>query len=118
LYIATNICENIVWKCFSPTTLSTGKGTEFEGAIVALFHLLITKTDKLAAVREAFYRQTAPNLTNLLATVIIFFIVIYVQGFTIQVIIIIKFLFFLLASSEVSKDSWSNGNIPDQTFLY
>merc|ERR1719316_636373 len=30
LFIATNICETIVWKSFSPTTMNTGKGTEFE----------------------------------------------------------------------------------------
>merc|ERR1719449_201629 len=47
LFIATNICETIVWKAFSPTTINTGKGTEFEGAIIALFHLLISKGDKL-----------------------------------------------------------------------
>jgi preprotein translocase subunit SecY len=26
LFIATNICENIIWKVFSPTTYNTGKG--------------------------------------------------------------------------------------------
>merc|ERR1740117_1724120 len=41
LFIATNICESIVWKAFSPTTINTGKGTEFEGAVIALFHLLV-----------------------------------------------------------------------------
>lgn len=84
LFIATNICENIIWKAFSPTTLNTGKGTEFEGAIVALVHLLMTKNDKLGAIREAFYRQTAPNMTNLLATVVVFFVVIYFQGFQVN----------------------------------
>ena len=44
LFIATNICETIVWKSFSPTTINTGRGTEFEGAFVAFFHLLITRT--------------------------------------------------------------------------
>merc|ERR1711937_775128 len=61
LFIATNICENIVWKAFSPTTMNTGKGTEFEGAIVALSHLIFTRSNKLSALKEAFYRQNAPN---------------------------------------------------------
>lgn len=26
LFIATNICENIIWKSFSPTTINTGRG--------------------------------------------------------------------------------------------
>lgn len=28
LFIATNICETIVWKAFSPTTVNTGRGKE------------------------------------------------------------------------------------------
>lgn len=126
LFIATNICETIVWKAFSPTTVNTGRGqktqnacgnvillnkcqcccsrqspcycssalqssvshlsfcvvflgTEFEGAIIALFHLLATRTDKIRALREAFYRQNLPNLMNLIATVFVFAVVIYFQ---------------------------------------
>jgi len=84
LFIATNICENIIWKAFSPTTINTGRGTEFEGAVIALFHLLITRTDKVRALKEAFYRQNLPNITNLLATVFVFVIVIYFQGFRVD----------------------------------
>jgi len=84
LFIATNICENIVWKAFSPTTINTGRGTEFEGAIIALFHLLITRTDKVRALKEAFYRQNLPNCFNLMATVLVFMIVIYFQGFRVD----------------------------------
>mmetsp|Transcript_93563 Transcript_93563/g.292649 ORF Transcript_93563/g.292649 Transcript_93563/m.292649 type:complete len:475 (+) Transcript_93563:92-1516(+) len=84
LFIATNICENIVWKAFSPSTMNTGKGTEFEGAIIALFHLLISKSDKVTALKEAFYRQNAPNITSLFATVLVFFVVIYFQGFRVD----------------------------------
>lgn len=54
-------------------------GTEFEGAIIALFHLLATRTDKVRALREAFYRQNLPNLMNLIATVFVFAVVIYFQ---------------------------------------
>lgn len=103
LFIATNICETIVWKAFSPATVNTGvytskiyvisfwkvvlqsyvcivgRGTEFEGAVIALFHLLATRQDKVRALREAFYRQNLPNLMNLLATVLVFAIVIYFQ---------------------------------------
>jgi len=84
LFIATNICENIVWKALSPTTINTGRGTEFEGALIALVHLLITRTDKVRALKEAFYRQNLPNVTNLLATVLVFMVVIYFQGFRVD----------------------------------
>merc|ERR1711912_145679 len=84
LFIATNICETIIWKAFSPTTINTGRGTEFEGAIIALFHLLATRSDKLRALREAFYRQNLPNIMNLMATVLVFGVVIYFQGFRVD----------------------------------
>lgn len=54
-------------------------GMEFEGAIIALFHLLATRTDKVRALREAFYRQNLPNLMNLIATIFVFAVVIYFQ---------------------------------------
>ena len=84
LFIATNICERVVWQAFSPTTINTGRGAEFEGAIIALFHLLLTRTDKVRALKEAFYRQNLPNITDLLATVLVFLIVVYFQGFRVD----------------------------------
>lgn len=54
-------------------------GTEFEGAIIALFHLLATRTDKVRGLREAVHRQNLPNITNLIATIFVFGIVIYFQ---------------------------------------
>ena len=78
LFIET-ICETIVWKSFSPSTVNTGRGTEFEGALIALFHLLATCQDKVCALSEAFYRQNLPNLMNLSATVFGFGFVIYFQ---------------------------------------
>lgn len=79
LFIATNICESIIWRSFSPTTINTGRGTEFEGAVIALFHLLLTRTDKVRALKEAFYRQNLPNIMNLFATVVVFLVVVYFQ---------------------------------------
>jgi protein transport protein SEC61 subunit alpha len=79
LFIATNSCENILWKCFSPITIRSEQGTEFEGALISLFHFLFTKPNKMGALYQAFYRTSAPNLNNLLATILVFFIVIYFQ---------------------------------------
>jgi len=84
LFIATNICENVIWRAFSPTTVNVGAGAQFEGAIIAAFHLLITRQDKMGALREAFYRTELPNITNLLATVLVFIVVIYIQGFRVD----------------------------------
>merc|ERR1711902_328322 len=43
-----------------------------------------TRQDKVRALREAFYRQNLPNLMNLFATVFIFGVVIYFQGFRVD----------------------------------
>ncbi len=59
----------------SPYTMSTGRGAEFEGAVIALFHLLLTRGDKVRALKEAFYRQNMPNIINLLSTIVIFMVV-------------------------------------------
>ncbi|KAF6150719.1 hypothetical protein GIB67_020802 [Kingdonia uniflora] len=84
LLSATNICENIIWQTFSPTTINNGRGMEFEGAVIALAHLLISHTDKVCALRKAFFRHNLPNMTNLLATVRMLLVVIYFQGFRID----------------------------------
>jgi len=84
LFIATNICEIILWKSFSPITIKTEQDTEFEGAIIALFHSLLTKSNKPMALQHAFYRENAPNISSLLATVIVFLVVIYFQGFRVE----------------------------------
>merc|ERR1712224_49277 len=84
LFIATNICESIVWKAFSPQTVNRGRGAEFEGALVSLFHLTLTRKDKVKGIKEAFYRASLPNCLNLMATIVVFMIVIYFQGFRID----------------------------------
>jgi len=65
--------------------MSTGCGSEFEGAIVALFHLLFARHDKGRALRVAFWRDRLPNVMSLFSTVIIFAVVIYLQGFCIEI---------------------------------
>ena len=47
----TNICEIILWKSFYPVTIRTDQGTEFEGAIIALFQFLLTKPNKLYGIQ-------------------------------------------------------------------
>lgn len=59
--------------------MAVDQGTEIEGAVTALFHLLITHSDKIQAFQEGFYRHDLPNLLNLSATVLVFALVIYFQ---------------------------------------
>eukprot|EP00882_Tetradesmus_deserticola_P012621 GHRQ01013376.1.p2 GENE.GHRQ01013376.1~~GHRQ01013376.1.p2 ORF type:complete len:178 (-),score=60.16 GHRQ01013376.1:903-1436(-) len=67
-----------------PACCPGARGAEFEGAIIALFHLLLTRSDKVRALKEAFYRPNLPNITSLLATVLVFLVVIYFQGFRVD----------------------------------
>lgn len=86
IFIAVNICETIIWRCFSPFTISNETGAvEYEGAIIATIHMLLTKTNKISALQKAFYRTSSANLLNIITTVIVFFIVIYFQGFKYEV---------------------------------
>lgn len=85
LFTATNVCEQVVWKAFAPTTSSSSRGQEFDGAVIALFHLLGSRKDKKRALLEAFYRQNLPNMLQVLSTIIVFFAVVYLQGFRVEI---------------------------------
>ena len=85
LFIATNISENIIWKGFSPFTVTSDKGVDYEGAFISTVHYLITSKNKVAALHKAFYRANLPNLSNFVATIIVFLVVIYFQGFRVEI---------------------------------
>lgn len=80
LFVATNTCEQTIWKCFSPKTVTGPRGAEFEGAVIALVHLLATRKSKKLALIEAFTRKNLPNMSQTLVTFGIFYIVVYLQS--------------------------------------
>lgn len=84
LFIATNLCETVIWSALSPMTVNVGRGVEFEGAFISLFYLLLTRSDKIRALREAFFRPELPNVSNVLSTFVVFAVVIYFQGFRVD----------------------------------
>lgn len=84
LFIATNICETVAWKAMSPAKISTPNGDQFEGAIISFFHQFFFSSNKLNAIKEAFYRPYGPNLMNLVVTLMIFALVVYFQGFRVD----------------------------------
>ena len=85
LFVATNISENFFWKCFSPFTITNQRGIEYEGAVIAFFHFLITKKSKYQALSLSFFRQSAPNLSQVLVTILIILLVIYLWRFKIEI---------------------------------
>ncbi|RAL67472.1 hypothetical protein DID88_008227 [Monilinia fructigena] len=76
--------KDMVLEVVSPSS-SLPTFAKFEGAVIALVHLLFTWPNKQRALYEAFYRQNLPNIMNLLATLVVFAAVIYLQGFRVEI---------------------------------
>jgi len=106
LFISTNICEMIMWRAFSPQTVfqASGRGPQFEGAVVSFVHGLFYSDDKLGVFMESMTRPNLPNMTSIINTVFIFGLCIYLQGFKVE----------LPIKSTVSRGSVST--LPVQLF--
>ena len=80
LFIATNICGTILWSTLSFMSVQAQDGSkEFEGCIIALFHNVIFKSNRLDGLYSAIFRQYAPNVANLVATLLVGLLVNYFQ---------------------------------------
>ncbi|KAI8617490.1 SecY subunit domain-containing protein [Chytriomyces sp. MP71] len=62
IFIAIHISENFFWNQLSFASFKTGRGTEYEGSLISLVQLVLTRKDKFRAVKEAFYRKNLPNI--------------------------------------------------------
>lgn len=81
LFLVTNICESFFWKLFSPVTIKTQSGIQFEGIAVALFQFVVQKKSLLLGLKLALFRGNLINLSNVIVTVVIFLFVLYIQNF-------------------------------------
>lgn len=77
LFIATNVCEELLWKSFSFLKVRE----EYEGAFVAFFSYLYNTPNKLVALKKGFLREGLPNLYQIITTLFIFLLANYFQGF-------------------------------------
>ena len=78
LFIVAGVAQTIFWNTFSPFPLGDGK---FMGAIIAFFQSILA----CEPVLSWFYRgQGYPDMLGLLMTVMVFFIVIYIEGMRIE----------------------------------
>jgi protein transport protein SEC61 subunit alpha len=84
LFIAANVCESILWKALSPKVFNTARGIEFEGCLISLVHLLVVRKNKLSALYEIMFRKNLPNLSCFLSTILVFCVVIYLQGLRVE----------------------------------
>ena len=85
LFVATNVCEQVIWTAFCPLTVNAGRGEEIQGAVIAFFQQLAHDPTNFQALKETFYRTHLPNMNSLVATAVLFCIVNYVQGFSVNV---------------------------------
>lgn len=88
LFISTNVCENIMWRFFSPTTTETIQGKQFEGAIVQYIAAILTGhggANRFDAMVNAMHRSVIPGIYHCLATIFVFGVAIYFQGFKIDI---------------------------------
>jgi len=53
--------------------------------MITFVHLLFSWNNMSLALKEAFYRDRLPNITNLVETTVVFAVVIYMQGFCIEI---------------------------------
>lgn len=56
LFSTASTCIQIVWKSLSFMKIDRAYGTEYEGAIPAAIHMIITRGDKFEAIQQAFFR--------------------------------------------------------------
>lgn len=55
LFMCANICSTVWWKTFSWVSVTTSRGVEKEGAFFSIFHLLLTRPDKVRPSCCLFY---------------------------------------------------------------
>jgi len=79
--LAARTCTNFLWLAFSPVTIDIGRGAEFEGSILCLVHLALSRQIKSQAIYESLLRQSQPNLVTLGSSLFVLVTVIYLQGF-------------------------------------
>jgi protein transport protein SEC61 subunit alpha len=74
LFVAANSCERIIWEAFSPLKVNG----EYQGAILYLLSAFFSP-NKLHSLFRAFFRQEGSNVLNVISTVLMFALIVYVQ---------------------------------------
>mmetsp|Transcript_16101 Transcript_16101/g.30342 ORF Transcript_16101/g.30342 Transcript_16101/m.30342 type:complete len:477 (-) Transcript_16101:243-1673(-) len=110
LFMAVNTCTDILWSTVAPVSVTTGRGTEYHGCLVAFVHLLVSRKDKLRALADAFTRPHMPNLLNLAGTLAIMGAVTWFQGWRVN--IPVKSVKHRTQSGQYPVKLFYTGNMP------
>lgn len=84
MFSGLSVCQSFLWNALSLQSIDNGRGREFTGALVALGHLLWTRNYKTALI-EAFYRTHLPNVFEVYAGLLVFFVAVYLLNFRIDI---------------------------------
>jgi len=82
LFIAGSVAAEIFWQAFTPVASATYTG-ETVGAVPNLIRALISGSS--AQMGEAFTRTGLPNVMGVLATMMVFFIVVYAESMRVEI---------------------------------
>lgn len=81
LFVASNIFANILWSCASFQSVKAPSGDlEYEGILIFLIHSII----RWRGFYDCLFRTYAPNLINLISTLIIGLIVNFTQNHRVE----------------------------------
>ncbi|XP_066320431.1 uncharacterized protein [Miscanthus floridulus] len=67
-------------QAFSPVTVNTGRGPEFEGIVLAIIHQAVVGADNTRALVATMLCHHLPNMMNLLATCLVLLTAVYLEG--------------------------------------
>ena len=80
IFVATNVCENVLWKIVSPMTLNVGKGPEFEGILIEFVRRSFHEQNVWTAFIYMCARKSLHNVLNLCSTWFLFLCIVYFEG--------------------------------------
>lgn len=85
LFTTLHVCQHILWSLFALQSQDFGRGVEYTGCLVALFHFLWTRKSIKGALVEVFFRTHLPNLSQFYATLAAFLVTAYFLTFRIEI---------------------------------
>ncbi|OEL24544.1 Protein transport protein Sec61 subunit alpha [Dichanthelium oligosanthes] len=77
LLSATNTCGKVFWQAFSPVTVNTGRGPEFEGIVLAVIYQAVARAGNICALVGTMLRRHLLNVMNVFATCLVLLAAVY-----------------------------------------
>jgi len=85
MYICSIHCETLIWGLFSPVTLKTRRGTEFQGIFIETIYSLFAKPNPIKQLSYLMSRKSAANLVEVAATYILLIVVLDLMNLKVDI---------------------------------